>query len=75
METLDGQANRGFRERRRKDPAYRIGWEDGRFGPGRPFLENPNLAGLADHRERLAYYRGHRDGRRAREGPAHGDPV
>ena len=51
----------------RKDPAYRNGWEDGRFGPTRLFLENPNLAGWADHVERLAYYRGHRDGRRARE--------
>lgn len=60
------QANKGFRDRRRKDPAYRIGWEDGRFGPGRPFLENPNLARLAGHDARLAYYRGHRDGRRVR---------
>jgi hypothetical protein len=48
-------------------PAYRSGWEDGRFGPSRPFPENPNLAAWADHRERLAYYRGHRDGRRIRE--------
>ena len=55
---------------RREDPAYRNGWEDGRFGPTRLFLENPNLAGWAGHRERLAYYRGHRDGRRAREMPA-----
>jgi hypothetical protein len=56
----------------REDPAYRDGWEDGRFGPTRLFLENPNLAGWADHRERLAYYRGHRDGRRAREMLAQG---
>ncbi len=56
----------------RKDPAYRNGWEDGRFGPTRLFLENPNLAGWADHVERLAYYRGHRDGRRAREMLAEG---
>jgi hypothetical protein len=69
------EAQKGFRERRRKDPAYRIGWEDGRFGPGRPFLENPNLAGLAGHDDRLEYYRGHRDGRRARERLAHGDPA
>jgi hypothetical protein len=55
-----------------KDPAYRNGWEDGRFGPTRSFLENPNLAGWADHVERLAYYRGHRDGRRAREKMAKG---
>ena len=60
---------------RRKDPAYRSGWEDGRFGPTRPFLENPNLAELADHRERLAYYQGHREGRRVRAEWAHEDPA
>ena len=48
-------------------PAYRNGWEDGRFGPMEPFLENPNLARWAGHNERLAYYRGHRDGRWDRE--------
>ena len=37
------------------------------------FLENPNLAGWAGHEERLAYYRGHRDGRRAREMLADGE--
>ena len=52
---------------RREDPAYRNGWQDGRFGPTRLFHSNPNLAGWADPQERLAYYRGHRDGRRARE--------
>ena len=52
---------------RREDPAYRDGWEDGRFGTTGTFLENPNLAGWAGHRERLAYYRGHREGRRVRE--------
>ena len=52
---------------RREGTAYTNGWEDGRFGPARLFVENPNLAGWADHRERLAYYRGHRDGRRVRE--------
>ena len=52
---------------RREDPAYTNGWEDGRFGPARLFVENPNLAGWAGHYERLAYYRGHRDGRRVRE--------
>jgi hypothetical protein len=56
----------------REDPAYRSGWEDGRFGPTRLFLDNPNLAGWAGHEERLAYYRGHRDGRRAREMLAEG---
>ena len=60
---------------RREDPAYRNGWEDGRFGPTGTFLQNPNLAGWAGHEERLAYYRGHRDGRRARETLAHKDPA
>ena len=59
----------------REDPAYKDGWQDGRFGPTRLFLENLNLAGWADHRERLAYYRGHRDGRRAREMPAGGEQT
>ena len=52
---------------RRKDPAYRNGWGDGRFGPRRLFLENSNLAEWSGHQERLAYYRGHREGRRVRE--------
>ena len=52
---------------RREEPAYRNGWEDGRFGPARLFLENQNLAGWTGHGERLAYYRGHREERRVRE--------
>jgi hypothetical protein len=52
---------------RREDPAYRSGWQDGRFGPTQLFDSNSNLAGWDGHRERLAYYRGHRDGRRVRE--------
>ena len=51
----------------RENPAYRSGWQDGRFGPRRLFGSNPNLAGWDGHRERLAYYQGHRDGRRVRE--------
>jgi hypothetical protein len=39
------------------------------------FVENPNLAGWAGHYERLAYYRGHRDGRRVREVLAPRDPA
>jgi hypothetical protein len=50
-----------------RTPAYRSGWEDGRFGPTQLFLENSNLARWAGHEERLAYYRGHRDGRWDRE--------
>ena len=56
----------GFRERR-KDPAYRNGWGDGRFGLMETFLENPNLSLWESHPERLAYYRCHREGRRVRE--------
>ena len=51
---------------RRDDPAYRDGWEDGRFGPEELFLSNSNLAAWTGYTERLAYYRGHRDGRRVR---------
>ncbi len=60
---------------RRKDPAYRNGWEDGCFGPMQLFLQNPNLAGWEGPQERLAYYRGHRDGRRVREMLAHRDSA
>ena len=60
---------------RRKDPAYRNGWGDGRFGLMETFLENPNLSRWESHPERLAYYRGHREGRRARETLAHRDPA
>ena len=52
---------------RREDPAYRSGWQDGRFGTTQWFGSNPNLASWDGHWERLAYYQGHRDGRRVRE--------
>lgn len=51
----------------REQPAYRNGWEDGRFGAPATFVANANLAAWTEYRERLAYYRGHRDGRRVRE--------
>jgi hypothetical protein len=60
-------------DERRKNPAYRDGWGDGRYGPRRSFRENSNLAKWAFAPERLSYYRGHRDGRRVRERLAHGD--
>lgn len=59
----------------REDLAYRSGWEDGRFGSPRLFLDNANLAAWSGPHERLAYYRGHRDGQRVREMLAHGDPA
>lgn len=60
---------------RTDDPAYRNGWEDGRFGPVQLFLSNSNLEAWAGHQERLAYYHGHRDGRRVREMLAHEDSA
>jgi hypothetical protein len=51
----------------REGPAYRSGWEDGRFGQPQPFGVNNNLAVWTEDLDRLAYYRGHRDGRRVRE--------
>ena len=52
---------------RREGPAYRSGWEDGRFGQPQPFGVNNNLALWTEYPDRLSYYRGHRDGRRVRE--------
>lgn len=46
--------------------AYQSGWQDGRFGQPGTFTANANLA--AWHAlDRLAYYRGHRAGRRVRQ--------
>ena len=52
---------------RREDPAYRSGWEDGRFGRTQTFALNTSLATWTEYLDRLSYYRGHRDGRRIRE--------
>ena len=52
---------------RRESPAYRSGWQDGRFGQMQPFGANNNLAEWTEDLDRLAYYRGHRDGRRVRD--------
>lgn len=54
-------------EVRREDPAYRSGWEDGRFGQAQTFVANNNLAAWTEYPDRLSYYRGHRDGRRIRD--------
>jgi hypothetical protein len=51
----------------RESPAYRSGWEDGRFGPPETFVANANLSVWTEYLDRLAYYRGHRDGRQVRE--------
>lgn len=47
--------------------AYRSGWEDGRFAPPETFVVNASLSVWTEYLDRLAYYRGHRDGRRVRE--------
>jgi hypothetical protein len=60
---------------RRKNPAYRQGWGDGRFGLTQLFLKNSNLAEWSGPQERLSYYRGHRDGRQVREVQEHGDSA
>ena len=52
---------------RREDPAYKSGWEDGRFGQTQTFALNNSLAAWTEYPDRLSYYRGHRDGRRIRE--------
>jgi hypothetical protein len=57
----------GMAEIRREDSAYRSGWEDGRFGTSTTFVTNANLGSWTEYMDRLAYYRGHRDGRRVRE--------
>jgi hypothetical protein len=54
-------------EIRWEDLAYRSGWEDGRFGSPEIFVANASLAVWTEYLDRLAYYRGHRDGRRVRE--------
>ena len=46
--------------------AYWSGWADGRFGERGSFLDNQNLAKWEAPSERLAYYRGHRAGSKAR---------
>jgi hypothetical protein len=52
---------------RREDPAYKSGWEDGRFGRAQTFVTNNSLAAWTEYPDRLSYYHGHRDGRRIRE--------
>ena len=51
----------------RESLAYRSGWEDGRFGVPETFVTNATLGTWTEYLDRLAYYRGHRDGRRVRE--------
>jgi hypothetical protein len=46
-------------------PAYQGGWWDGRFQPVGTFAENDNLNDW-EGADRLAYYRGYREGLRVR---------
>ena len=57
----------GMAETRQESLAYRSGWEDGRFGSPETFVANASLSVWTEYLDRLAYYRGHRDGRRVRE--------
>ena len=56
----------GKTEISRESKAYRDGWEDGRFGASEALTSNTNLS-ACNESERLAYYRGHREGRGVRE--------
>ena len=46
-------------------PAYQGGWWDGRFQPKDSFAENDHLSDW-EGADRLAYYRGYREGLRVR---------
>jgi hypothetical protein len=50
----------------REGRAYRSGWQDGRFGETGTFAANANLAAW-ENLDRVAYYRGHREGRLVRD--------
>lgn len=49
----------------RESQAYQSGWQDGRFGQPGTFAANASLTAWHDL-DRLAYYRGHREGREVR---------
>ena len=49
-----------------RSKAYWAGWLDGRYGNIDSFTKNPRLSSLDKFHDRLDYYRGHRDGRKAR---------
>jgi hypothetical protein len=65
--TMIREAVAGRVEIQRDNPAYRSGWEDGRFGSPETFVANANLSVWTEYLDRLAYYQGHRDGRQVRE--------
>ena len=57
---------RAVRDVLTETPAYRGGWRDGRFEPVETFATNCNLAAW-EGTDRLAYYRGYREGLRVRK--------
>jgi hypothetical protein len=65
--TMIRDAVAGMAEIHRDSLAYRNGWEDGRFGQPETFVANANLSVWTEYLDRLAYYRGHRDGRQVRD--------
>jgi hypothetical protein len=51
----------------RESAAYLAGWEEGLFAPLEHTALHSQTIALFDGMERLAFWRGHRDGRRTRE--------
>jgi hypothetical protein len=54
--------------------AYWCGWLDGRYREMGSFADNPNLARWEAPSDRLAYYRGHRAGSKARQSTNNRNP-
>jgi hypothetical protein len=51
----------------RESAAYLAGWEEGLFAPLEHTALHSRTIALFDEMERLAFWRGHRDGRRTQE--------
>ena len=60
--SIDGRPTSGVLS---ETPAYQGGWWDGRFQPVDTFAENDHLNDR-EGADRLAYYRGYREGLRVR---------
>ena len=60
--SIDGRSTSGVLS---ETPAYQGGWWDGRFQPVDTFAENDHLNDW-EGADRLAYYRGYREGLRVR---------
>jgi len=64
--TMTDERSMWLAEVDRDGRAYQSGWHDGRFGEVGTFAANANLAAW-ENQDRLAYYRGHREGSRVRD--------